>query len=247
MKLTGDWVIGFVEGEGCFTSSADSRVNIRSPRFAVYQKEKEILERIRAFFGFGSVCKRFTRHPTTGKKNEGWTYKVDAYGEILRLRDFFEGRLQSGAKKKQFEEWKKIVDERGESYHHLAKLKWGDSENEVAKRLIEQGFELKDIAKKLGRSHRSLIGRNNKEWGFNMEDRLIRKVEHRFGRKVDDLLNDLYWKQDKSIRDISKIVGVSRPAIHDWLLKFNIPRRPLGTNQYSEILVTHEETPNVTL
>lgn len=42
-------------------------------------------------------------------------------------------------------------------------------------------------------------------------------------------LHNLYWKENKSCLEISKIYGVAFQTIQAWMVKLDIPRRPYGT------------------
>jgi hypothetical protein len=88
------WIVGFVDGEGCFSVSVH-----RNPRFArrtrgwqlhpvfhVYQHERyrEVLEDLVLFFGCGRVRSK-------GPTSSVMTYAVDALGELERvIVPFFE-------------------------------------------------------------------------------------------------------------------------------------------------------------
>jgi hypothetical protein len=49
MNLDSFWVVGFVEGDGCFTYSQSS-----GPIFIVRQADPQVLYKLQSFFGFGS-------------------------------------------------------------------------------------------------------------------------------------------------------------------------------------------------
>ena len=52
--------------------------------------------------------------------------------------------------------------------------------------------------------------------------------------KNKDWLNDQYWNQEKSIREISKKCEVDWETIRYWMKKYNIPRRSLSDSHKGE-------------
>lgn len=88
-----DWILGFIEGEGSFST------NRGFPRFSLFQNDFVPLVIIRDFFKVGSVTYKDNKH--------GWQY--DVYGRnCWPIRVFCEDRIVSPRKKKQFESWKKL-------------------------------------------------------------------------------------------------------------------------------------------
>ncbi len=87
------WVVGFVDGEGCFSVSIHKNPNARStggwqlhPVFHVYQHERhrEVLEELISFFGCGRIRSK-------GPYSSVQTYAVDAVRDIERyVLPFFE-------------------------------------------------------------------------------------------------------------------------------------------------------------
>ncbi len=97
MELSPDWVVGFVDGEGCFHVSVNPQPEMKTgyqvlPEFVVVQHERDIqiLYALKRFFRCGVVrrnhgdrwcfrirklscleklCEFFTRHPLKTKKN----------------------------------------------------------------------------------------------------------------------------------------------------------------------------------
>jgi len=55
---------------------------------------------------------------------------------------------------------------------------------------------------------------------------LMREIEARFGEPIDALLQRLYIKENRTMRDVARIIGVrSDSTVWLWLLKFGIPAR----------------------
>lgn len=53
-KITIDWFVGFVEGEGSFSYSKDGGGNL-IPSFTLSQNNKEIIQRVHNFLQFGKI------------------------------------------------------------------------------------------------------------------------------------------------------------------------------------------------
>lgn len=104
-NLEPDWVVGFVDGEGCFvvgiskTSRRNFGLCIR-PGFHIGQKETAILEEIKKFFGVGHVVK--------GAKES--RYAVDDLEGCLVIRDFFLKHPLKTKKKYDFQKWCQVLD-----------------------------------------------------------------------------------------------------------------------------------------
>jgi hypothetical protein len=141
--LSDDWVIGFSEGEGCF--GVYSKRAKKTSLFCITQKEKEILDEIKSFFGFGNVC----------YDNHVWRYQVRRYGDQLILKDFFEGRLRSETKRIQFERWKIALEKWGERFIEHGRP-WTEEEIETAKTMRGRGYTQKQIAKAINRTWRGV-------------------------------------------------------------------------------------------
>ena len=97
MELSIDWVVGFVDGEGCFHVSVNRHPEMSAgfqvlPEFVVVQhtRDRQVLQALKRFFGEGSVrsnhedrdclrirkleallrvCEFFLKHPLKTKKN----------------------------------------------------------------------------------------------------------------------------------------------------------------------------------
>jgi LAGLIDADG endonuclease len=91
--LDASWVVGFVDGEGCFSVSIHRNPFVRKtlgwqilPVFQVYQHadHRDVLEELVRFFGCGSVRSK-------GPNSSVWTYAVSGLKTLeLRVIPFFE-------------------------------------------------------------------------------------------------------------------------------------------------------------
>lgn len=137
-NLAPDWVVGFTEGEGAFMITVRKwdgkrwrpRFGLQiTPYFEVTQNDREVLEKVRVFFGVGKVGK------TPAPPWKAYRYYVSNIREILVIRRFFKNSQFHSKKGKAFEIWSSILDMmlRGEHYTKeglLTILRMRDSMNE---------------------------------------------------------------------------------------------------------------------
>jgi len=138
LKLS-EYILGFVDGEGCFTISLfkhpKSRLKLKwqvFPEFVISQKAKSkaVLEKIKKFFGCGSIYlnKRYDNHYEHMMK-----YVVRNREELLtKIIPFFENNPLKTAKKNDFRIFAQIVRmmNKGE---HLTKTGLSKIKNMVRK------------------------------------------------------------------------------------------------------------------
>jgi hypothetical protein len=85
-RLSADWVVGFVDGEGCFFVGINRQPTMKLgwqvlPEFRVVQHQKDvaILEQLQRFFGFGQVT---TNH---GDRKELRIRGIEQLNEIVKF------------------------------------------------------------------------------------------------------------------------------------------------------------------
>lgn len=85
-ELTPDYIVGFTDGEGSFSIGLDFRLNPPSAYCdcSIGNTNREIVEAIKQFFGFGSTSISYKR----GRKTF-YTYSVNGVRQQLRLAQFF--------------------------------------------------------------------------------------------------------------------------------------------------------------
>lgn len=102
MELTPDWVVGFVDGEGCFHVSINRHSEMTIgfqvlPEFVVvqHQRDVQVLQALKRFFRAGVV-----------RSNHGdrWCFRVRKLQSLIEICDFFrrhplKTRKQSDVKK----------------------------------------------------------------------------------------------------------------------------------------------------
>lgn len=123
LPMTDDWVIGFAEGEGCFTHYKQRRRYV-SPAFLIVNTDIGALRNIQRFFGFGDINEhqKFNKLTTPRMRIQSWQYRVAGFKRCTVLRDFFRGRLRTERKLKQFAEWVKIWGKERKTWKRLNRL-----------------------------------------------------------------------------------------------------------------------------
>jgi len=118
MKLDAQWVVGFVDGEGCFFVGLNPHPEMTSgfqvlPEFTVVQHQRDIqlLHALKAFFGCGVVRRN---------REERMAYRVRRLEHLReRIVPFFEAHPLRSKKRLDFLAFRKVIRlmERGEHLH----------------------------------------------------------------------------------------------------------------------------------
>jgi len=126
--LSKDYILGFVEGEGCFSVGIgryiDRRPKVRSkpsniknpylfqvkPMFVITNVEtnKQLLEEIRENIGVGKVY--FTKRDQSLSQQNVAQYRVQALGDCLKVKDYFAGIEFRTEKGKDYLNWCKCLE-----------------------------------------------------------------------------------------------------------------------------------------
>ncbi len=87
MELNPDWVVGFVDGEGCFFVGIQRNPTVKIgyqviPEFRVVQhaRDLDVLHGLKRFFGFGRVCR---------DHDERWEFRVRRLEHLREVARFF--------------------------------------------------------------------------------------------------------------------------------------------------------------
>jgi hypothetical protein len=120
--LTAEWVVGFVDGEGCFSVPIFRNATCRlgwqvQPEFAVAQSERsvEVLHALKTFFGCGvvTVNRRHDNH-----RQDMWRFGVRRLGDLVaHIIPFFEHYPLMTAKAGDFDSFVKAVRLMEEGVH----------------------------------------------------------------------------------------------------------------------------------
>ena len=115
-KLEAQWVVGFVDGEGCFFVGVNRHPEMASgfqvlPEFTVVQHERDVqlLHALKSFFGCGVV-----------RKNHGerMAYRVRGLEHLnLRIIPFFEQHPLKSKKKIDFLKFRKVLQLMNDGQH----------------------------------------------------------------------------------------------------------------------------------
>lgn len=107
-RLDAKWIVGFVDGEGCFHVAINKLPKMTLgmqvlPEFRVVQHErdKEVLEKLRNFFGFGNVV---VNHEDRKE------YRVRGLKNLNAIVQFFKTNTLQTSKRKNFELFAEIID-----------------------------------------------------------------------------------------------------------------------------------------
>ena len=113
-SLSREWVVGFVDGEGCFFVGVNRQPTMKNgwqvlPEFRVVQHERDvaILERLQKFFGCGQIT---TNH---GGRKE---LRIRGVKELAKVVAFFKEHPLRTVKRSSFERFAEVISlmQRGE-------------------------------------------------------------------------------------------------------------------------------------
>ena len=106
-RLDADWVVGFVDGEGCFHVGMNRQPRMRLgwqvlPEFRVvqHQKDEDILHELQLFFGCGSVC------VNNGDRME---FRVRGVCNLKKIVVFFKDHPLKTRKRREFHKFAQIM------------------------------------------------------------------------------------------------------------------------------------------
>ncbi len=140
MELDAQWIVGFVDGEGCFHVSVNAHPEMTAgfqvlPEFTVVQHERDVqvLHALKAYFGCGVV-----------RKNNGdrMAYRVRGHEHLSKnIVPFFEKHSLKSRKRVDFAKFRDIVNlmNRGE---HLTS-DGVDRIRDIANQMNRKGLKIK--------------------------------------------------------------------------------------------------------
>ncbi len=127
--LSSDYILGFVEGEGCFNVSIAKYVNYRAretgrkslrkskafpfvvkPSFRVVcvERDRAVLESIKEAIGVGNI---YINHRKDSVKHQDMAhYYVQTFADLVTVREFFEKHVFMTTKGEDFKRWCKCLD-----------------------------------------------------------------------------------------------------------------------------------------
>lgn len=111
-RLDINWIVGFTDGEGCFHISINKIPEMSLgwqvlPEFRIVQHEKdeELLNKIKDYFGFGSVKINRTDHHGTRKE-----FRVRGLDNLNKIVKFFKENSLRTSKRKDFAIFSEVID-----------------------------------------------------------------------------------------------------------------------------------------
>src|SRR3989344_404259 len=109
------WIVGFVDGEGCFHVALNKLPKMTLgwqvlPEFRVvqHQRDEKILQKMKIYFGFGDIC---TNH---GDRKE---FRVRGLENLNKLVKFFKKYPLQTSKKRSFELFSEIIEMMNQKQH----------------------------------------------------------------------------------------------------------------------------------
>ena len=107
MELSPEWVVGFVDGEGCFHVSLNRHDEMTAgyqvlPEFVIVQHERDlqILHALKRFFGAGVV-----------RKNHGDRHclRIRKFDALIKVCEFFQAHSLKTKKNIDFVKFRKVI------------------------------------------------------------------------------------------------------------------------------------------
>lgn len=140
-----EWFVGLIEGEGTFSNNVHHGTSV--PMFSVSQKEREVCDMLKRFFGFGTV--QLTHGGAT------YEYKTSHYENCRRIALFLQDRLVLNKRFEQFAAWCERFSLLDDSlYYSNGRRRHGSADlsmSPVQKYMLEHPKEVSRIATSLGR------------------------------------------------------------------------------------------------
>ncbi len=118
-RLDANWIVGFVDGEGCFHISINKIPKMSLgwqvlPEFRIVQHEKDedTLRKIKHYFGFGDVKVNRTDHYGTRKE-----FRVRGIENLNKLITFFRKYKLNTSKRRDFEIFSQVIQKMNNKKH----------------------------------------------------------------------------------------------------------------------------------
>jgi hypothetical protein len=115
VQLNPDWVVGFVDGEGCFFVGIQRNPTVKIgfqviPEFRIVQHKRDVdvLYGLKSFFGFGRVCQHH---------DDRWEYRVRRLDHLREVASFFESHKLKTKKRVDFGRFREVLTMMEEGRH----------------------------------------------------------------------------------------------------------------------------------
>ena len=119
-RLDAKWIVGFVDGEGCFHISINKikKMNLGwqvLPEFRVvqHQRDEQVLHKLQKYFGFGKI--KVNREDRYGIRKE---FRVRGLENLNQLIKFFqEHPFQTATKRRSFDTFSQVIEMMNKGEH----------------------------------------------------------------------------------------------------------------------------------
>jgi hypothetical protein len=115
MKLNPDWVVGFVDGEGCFFVGIQRNPTVKigfqvipELRVVQHKRDLDVLHALKGFFGFGRVCQNH---------DDRWEYRVRRLDQLNEVATFFRSHKLKTKKRVDFQRFSDVLNMMAEGRH----------------------------------------------------------------------------------------------------------------------------------
>ena len=114
-RLEKNWIVGFVDGEGCFHVSLNRQEKMSLgwqvlPEFRVVQHQRDIkiLHKLKEYFNCGNICKNH---------DERMEFRVRGLCNLNQIVKFFKKNSLQTSKQKKFEIFSEIIEMMNKKQH----------------------------------------------------------------------------------------------------------------------------------
>lgn len=115
MSLSADWVVGFMDGEGCFYvgifRNPETRLGyqvIPEVRIVQHQRDVQVLYALQEFFRCGKVCRNH---------EERWELRIRRREDLHKVCGFFEAHPLKTRKQQDFLKFRRVLQLMDEGMH----------------------------------------------------------------------------------------------------------------------------------
>jgi len=123
-----NWLLGFIEGEGCFNLSFHIRNNYvyRFVEFQLAQGEREVLEKVKDLLASQNIQSHIYDVPNYSSSRGGqgsWHLTISKHSDLIKLVKLLESLEWHSKKRMSFEKWKRGLDMLSTSVRSVEDLK----------------------------------------------------------------------------------------------------------------------------
>lgn len=107
-----EWVVGFIEGEGCFSRASYStkKGKVYYPVFSLQQSDLDVVVLLQNFFGTGFTNERKWEGKSNISKKRSWEFRLSYYDAYLVV-ELMQGKFKNPSREDQFNDWVKQFED----------------------------------------------------------------------------------------------------------------------------------------